>query len=196
MLFGQDIGAIGGVLVLDAFKKDYHLDGLSDKARANLSANIVSTLQAGCLVGSLAAYWVSDKWGRKPALLVASMMAIVGVIMQSAGMGRLAVMYIGRFVAGLGVGAASMLTPLYVSENAPRAIRGGLTGIYQLFIATGTMLAFWVSFSGLGRVTELTLRIDQLRKCPTLPWNHDIYRPSGYADASGRLLVRRHLHVQ
>jgi MFS family permease len=46
-------------------------------------------------------------------------------------------LYVGRLVAGFGVGAASMLTPLYVSENAPRAIRGGLTGLYQLFIATG-----------------------------------------------------------
>lgn len=39
-----------------------------------------------------------------------------------------------------------MLTPLYVSENAPRAIRGGLTGLYQLFIATGVMLSFWVNY--------------------------------------------------
>lgn len=38
-----------------------------------------------------------------------------------------------------------MAVPLYISENAPRAIRGGLTGIYQLFIATGTMLAFWTN---------------------------------------------------
>lgn len=37
-------------------------------------------------------------------------------------------MYAGRLVAGFGVGSASMLTPLYVSECAPRAIRGGLTG--------------------------------------------------------------------
>lgn len=54
-----------------------------------------------------------------------------------------------RFIAGLGVGAASMLTPLYISENAPRAIRGGLTGIYQLFIATGTMLAFWTNYGSI-----------------------------------------------
>lgn len=51
------------------------------------------------------------------------------------------VLYVGRLVAGFGVGAASMLTPLYVSENAPRAIRGGLTGLYQLFIATGMLLS-------------------------------------------------------
>ncbi|MAD82975.1 MAG: hypothetical protein CL912_08420 [Deltaproteobacteria bacterium] len=55
-------------------------------------------------------------------------------------------LYVGRLVAGFGVGAASMLTPLYVSENAPRAIRGGLTGLYQLFIATGVMLSFWVNY--------------------------------------------------
>ena len=38
-------------------------------------------------------------------------------------------------MAGLGVGAASMLNPLYTSENAPRAIRGALTGLYQLFVS-------------------------------------------------------------
>lgn len=55
---------------------------------------------------------------------------IVGVVMQtgSANTGNFPAMYVGRFTAGLGVGAASMLTPLYVSECSPRAIRGGLTG--------------------------------------------------------------------
>jgi hypothetical protein len=42
-----------------------------------------------------------------------------------------------------------MVVPLYISENAPRAIRGGLTGIYQLFIATGTMLSFWVNYGSI-----------------------------------------------
>lgn len=42
-----------------------------------------------------------------------------------------------------------MLTPLYISENAPRAIRGGLTGIYQLFNVFGSMLAFWINYGSL-----------------------------------------------
>lgn len=42
-----------------------------------------------------------------------------------------------------------MVVPLYIAENAPRAIRGGLTGIYQLFIACGTMLAFWVNYGSI-----------------------------------------------
>ena len=54
-----------------------------------------------------------------------------------------------RFVAGVGVGAASMITPLYVSENAPRAIRGALTGLYQLFIVTGVCIAFWINYGSL-----------------------------------------------
>lgn len=66
--------------------------------------------------------------------------------MQSGGQGELSVLYIGRFVSGVGVGAASMLTPLYISENAPRAIRGGLTGMYQVFIAFGTMMSFWINY--------------------------------------------------
>lgn len=54
-----------------------------------------------------------------------------------------------RLITGLGVGAASMINPLYVSENAPRAIRGGLTGLYQLFITMGIMLAFWINYGSL-----------------------------------------------
>lgn len=55
-------------------------------------------------------------------------MTSIGVAFQAESKGSLTLMYIGRLIAGFGVGAASMLTPLYVSECAPRAIRGGLTG--------------------------------------------------------------------
>jgi MFS family permease len=49
-------------------------------------------------------------------------------------------MFLLRFISGLGVGGASMVVPLYITENAPRAIRGGLTGIYQLFVSTAERL--------------------------------------------------------
>lgn len=79
-------------------------------------------------------------------------LASAGIVMQaaSAARGTLAVMYVGRFVAGLGVGAALTLTSLYVSECAPRAIRGGLTAFYQLFIVFGIMVAFWCAADGKG----------------------------------------------
>ncbi|RJE23707.1 MFS quinate transporter [Aspergillus sclerotialis] len=149
MLFGMDSGIIGGVLTMDPFKAKYGIEDLDKVGAANLSANIVSTLQAGCFFGALFASPVADAWGRKTALMLASVFAIIGVIMQAAASGHLEAMYIGRVITGLGVGAASMVNPLYVSENAPRAIRGGLTGLYQLFITTGIMIAFWINYGSL-----------------------------------------------
>ncbi|KAJ5033430.1 uncharacterized protein L3040_008546 [Drepanopeziza brunnea f. sp. 'multigermtubi'] len=143
MLFGWDIGSIGGIIVMEAFKAEYKI---TEGVAANLNSNIVSTLQGGCFFGALAAYYCADRFGRRPSLLAAAAVATTGVVIQCSTVGKLEGLYVGRLVAGLGVGAASMLTPLYVSENSPRAIRGGLTGIYQLFIATGIMLSFWVNY--------------------------------------------------
>lgn len=54
-----------------------------------------------------------------------------------------------RVIAGIGVGMASVAVPLMISEHAPRAIRGALTGLYQLSITTGIMLSFWIDFGAL-----------------------------------------------
>lgn len=147
MSFGWDSSVIGGVIVLPPFIKDFKLGDPNSEAAANLSANIVSTLQAGCFLGSLIASPMTDRFGRKWCLIGVSLIIIVGIIMQAAASGILGPMYAGRFIAGVGVGAASTINPIYVSENAPRAIRGLLTGLYQLFIVTGGMIAFWINYS-------------------------------------------------
>ncbi|TDZ14582.1 Quinate permease [Colletotrichum orbiculare MAFF 240422] len=54
-----------------------------------------------------------------------------------------------RLIAGIAIGIASSVNPLYVSENAPRGIRGLLTGLYQLSIVTGLTLAFWINYGSL-----------------------------------------------
>ncbi|KAB5549475.1 general substrate transporter [Coniochaeta sp. 2T2.1] len=146
MSFGWDSSVIGGVIVLPPFQRDYGLTG--DKvAVANLSSNIVSTLQAGCFLGSLLAWPLTNRFGRKWCLIGISVVISIGIIMQSAASGNLGAIYAGRFISGVGVGAASTINPIYVSENAPRAIRGLLTGLYQLFIVTGGMIAFWINYS-------------------------------------------------
>lgn len=134
MSFGWDSSVIGGVITLPPFIRDYGLGESDSVASANLSANIVSTLQAGCFLGALMAFSLTDRYGRKWCLIVCSWIILVGVAMQASASGHLPAMYVGRFIAGVGVGAASAINPLYVSENAPRAIRGLLTGLYQLFI--------------------------------------------------------------
>ncbi|KAI0474160.1 general substrate transporter [Xylariaceae sp. FL0804] len=146
MSFGWDNGVIGGVIELDAFIKSYGLGNEDSVASANLQGNIVSVLQAGCFVGALAAYPMTDAWGRRRCLVGAAMFTLSGVIMQAAASGYLQPLYIGRFIAGLGVGCSSVVNPIYVTENAPRAIRGLLTGMYQLFIVTGSLIAFWINY--------------------------------------------------
>jgi sugar porter (SP) family MFS transporter len=146
MSFGWDSSVIGGVINLTPFKRDYGLYG-DDLAVANLQGNIVSVLQAGCFFGAILAFPMTDWFGRKWCLVGAASIILAGVAMQASASGHLEALYIGRLIAGFGVGAASVVNPIYVSENAPRAIRGLLTACYQLFIVTGGMIAFWINYA-------------------------------------------------
>lgn len=81
--------------------------------------------------------WLANCIGRRMSLIVASILVFIGVAFQAAASGYIACLYIGRFIAGIAIGIASSVNPLYVSESAPRGIRGLLTGFYQLSIVTG-----------------------------------------------------------
>ena len=81
--------------------------------------------------------------------MIVSVFAFVGGLLQAFSYGRLACFYVGRFVEGLGLGGATMLAPTYVSENAPRGIRGLLVGFYQLFETMGAMIAFFIDYGSL-----------------------------------------------
>lgn len=81
--------------------------------------------------------WLANRIGRRMSLIVASILVFIGVTLQAAASGHIASLYVGRFIAGVAIGIASSVNPLYVSENAPRGIRGLLTGFYQLSIVTG-----------------------------------------------------------
>lgn len=129
MLFGWDTGAISGVLAMEGTKKKFGYADWSKDAVSMMEQNIVSTLQAGCFLACFFTGYLADRFGRRPCLMGTGILTTIGVIFQaaSAANGEIAVMYVGRFLAGMGVGAASTLVPLYVSECAPRAIRGALT---------------------------------------------------------------------
>ncbi|KAL6366211.1 hypothetical protein LRP88_00308 [Fusarium phalaenopsidis] len=161
MLFGWETGAIGGVLAMEDTQKRFGYADASDKHKATQDQNIVSTLQAGCFLACFLTSWLTEKFGRRWCLIATGALTTAGVICQagSAVKGIIAVMYVGRFISGLGVGAASTLVPLYVSECAPRAIRGGLISFYQLFIVLGVMLAFWANYGCLLHATAPAIYI-------------------------------------
>ncbi|KAJ5485425.1 hypothetical protein N7539_005413 [Penicillium diatomitis] len=145
-MFGYDLAFIGTSIELKPFKRDFGLLGASQSAQNAFAANVVSLLQAGCFFGSLAAAPVGDKFGRRIALATGAVCFIAGSVMQVASSGSQTVMFVGRLVGGLGVGAASMLVPLYTAECAPPEIRGRLVGIYEIGVQLGTCLGFWINF--------------------------------------------------
>ncbi|KAH6976162.1 hypothetical protein BKA56DRAFT_488860 [Ilyonectria sp. MPI-CAGE-AT-0026] len=148
-LFGVDAGIIGGVLVMPDFKREFGLDERPPSAAADLSGNLVTTMQAGAVAGALVCSPFADRWGRKPALLAVAITGLIGGLMQAFSYGHFSVFYIGRFVEGIGLGAGTMLAPTYVSENSPRAIRGFLVGFFQLLLVMGGMTAYFINYGSL-----------------------------------------------
>ncbi|CAM1510822.1 Fc.00g083350.m01.CDS01 [Cosmosporella sp. VM-42] len=154
-LFGVDAGIIGGVLAMPDFKRltfanrEFGLDNRPPKAAADLSGNLVTTMQAGAIAGALISSPFADRKGRKPALLAVAVTGLIGGLMQAFSYGHLPAFYIGRFVEGIGLGAGTMLAPTYVSENSPRAIRGFLVGFFQLLLVMGGMVAYFINYGSL-----------------------------------------------
>ncbi|KXJ90087.1 general substrate transporter [Microdochium bolleyi] len=146
VMFGYDLGFIGTAMELDSFKRDFGTLHASTAEKSAFAANVVSLLQAGCIVGSLAVSPVADHWGRRTALLFTALFYNIGSAIQTAAHGSTAMMLAGRAIGGVGVGAASMIVPLYVSEAAPPNIRGRLVGIYEVGVSAGTMIGFFINY--------------------------------------------------
>ena len=96
-------------------------------------------------VGALGQAFTSDRFGRRGSILIWSAIFTVGTAIQTSTVTSLAQITIGRFIAGLGVGALSAIVPLYNGETAPKAMRGMLLVLYQLQIIIGYV--FIVTFT-------------------------------------------------
>lgn len=110
---------------------------------ASRQSIITSLLSAGTFVGALGQAFTSDlRWGRRGSIFVWSTIFTIGVAIQTGTARSLAQITVGRFIAGLGVGALSAIVPLYIGESAPKKIRGALLSLYQLQIISGIMLSY------------------------------------------------------
>jgi len=110
------------------------------------SGLIVALLSIGTLMGALIAAPIADKFGRKYSIVFWNIIFCIGVIVQITTTKPWYQISLGRWVAGLGVGGLSVLTPMYQSETAPRYVRGALVSCYQLFITLGIFTAYCEQF--------------------------------------------------
>ncbi|KAF9056071.1 general substrate transporter, partial [Panaeolus papilionaceus] len=103
---------------------------------------ITSLLSAGTFVGALGQAFTSDRFGRRGSILIWAAIFTIGVAIQTGTEFSVVQLTIGRFIAGLGVGALSAIVPLYNGETAPKAMRGTLLVLYQLQIIIGLFLSY------------------------------------------------------
>lgn len=135
LLFGYDTAVIAGAIGFLQIKF-----GLSS-AMVGWAA---SSAIWGCVFGAMMAGTASDRLGRKKVLLVSAVLFIISAI-GSAIPENLTQFILARFIGGVGVGAASMLSPLYISEVAPAKNRGTLVSMYQLAIVLGINLIYFIN---------------------------------------------------
>lgn len=146
LLFGYDIGVINGVLEMTPFKDTFKWEDSTQEGF------IVSSLQLGCFIGSIFSSVLCDHLGRRRSILVGAIIFCVGGTLQTIA-GALAPLYAGRLVAGLAIGLLSMAVPLYLSEIAPKEVRGRLVSMQQLAITVGILVSFLINF-GTSKITN------------------------------------------
>lgn len=144
---GLDEGGISGAVAQVSFK---HQFGLSDKTKsaselADLKSNITSMVQLGAVGGAIIAMYTSDKLGRINAMRAVCVLWVVGVIIQmtSTQVGQL---YAGRLIEGLAIGQTTTIGPAYLSEVAPRQIRGMCGCIFAGAVYFGIMLSYFCHY--------------------------------------------------
>ncbi|KAL7412364.1 putative high-affinity glucose transporter of the major facilitator superfamily [Mrakia frigida] len=159
-LFGYDTGVAGGIVSTAPFQRDFKYSAafypdLNDKQlakkQADIASNVVSLLQVGAFFGALGSAPITQRIGRKWALMLGTIVFTIGAILQTVPKGGassgLALMYSGRVVSGLGVGLMSTVCPTYVSELAPKNVRGRITGLFQIVVVIGVAFSYWIEYA-------------------------------------------------
>ena len=156
LLFGYDTGVISGTV--GALENYFVLPkGLEQNAANAFKGFLVSSALIGCVIGGALSGVISKSLGRKKGLLLAGILFLISALgsampeMVFRPIGQLdhtfsTIFIIYRIIGGVGVGLASMLSPLYIAEIAPAKIRGRLVSYNQLAIVAGFMVVYFVNF--------------------------------------------------
>lgn len=162
LLFGYDTAVINGAVdSLKAYFIDPRFTDLANSAQANAANSLlgflVSSALIGCIVGGLIGGWVSTHIGRKRGLILAAVLFLISALGASApefpfapighgGPAYMPMFVIYRILGGIGVGLASMLSPMYIAEIAPPKVRGSLVAWNQFAIIFGMLVIYFVNF--------------------------------------------------
>ncbi|SJK98267.1 related to transporter (major facilitator superfamily) [Armillaria ostoyae] len=143
--FGYDQGVIANVLVMKDFTERWPISPFQEGL-------MTAILELGALTGSVLSGFFADRYSRRLSIFTACVVFCIGSAFQC-GAWKLYHIFIGRAVGGLGVGALSMLSPLYMAEISPPELRGSLMALEQFAIVLGV-----------GRYEEALASLAKLRR--------------------------------
>jgi MFS transporter, SP family, xylose:H+ symportor len=162
LLFGYDTAVINGAVgCLKAYFIDPRFPDLTNPVQANAANSllgfVVSSALIGCIFGGMIGGWVSTHIGRKRGLVIAAVLFLLSALGAAApefpfapighgGPGFMTGFVIYRIIGGIGVGLASMLSPMYIAEIAPAKVRGNLVAWNQFAIIFGMLVIYFVNF--------------------------------------------------
>ena len=156
LLFGYDTAVISGAV---GSLRAYFIDprNLAPDSANLLWGAVNSSALIGCIIGGLLGGWISTRVGRRGGLIVAAVLFLVSAIGAAApefpfaavghgGPGYMWNFVAYRIISGIGVGLASMLSPMYIAEIAPATVRGNLVAWNQFAIIFGMLVIYFVNY--------------------------------------------------
>jgi SP family sugar:H+ symporter-like MFS transporter len=136
-MFGYDSGVINGT--------QKGLEAAFDLGRLGIGVNVGAIL-VGSAIGAFGAGRLADAIGRRNVMMIAAFLFLFSALLAGAANGSVIFIF-ARIIGGLGVGAASVISPVYISEVTPASIRGRLSSVQQVMIITGLTGAFVANFA-------------------------------------------------
>ncbi|KAH8645927.1 MFS quinate transporter [Tricladium varicosporioides] len=143
---GFDEGNIASLVVQKRWMETFNVHHQSTAEYANTKGWVVSIATAGAVFGCLGCTYFNDRLGRRWALRGATAIYIAGILGQGLCNGNLSGLYASRFVAGIGIGVTTIVPPTYISEIAPKSIRGLLTLQYAACQQLGVVFGFFINY--------------------------------------------------
>ncbi len=136
LLFGYDTGVVSGALLF--LKTQYHLSPTMQEV-------VTGVVLVGAVLGAAGSGRLADRLGRRVLMIITAGIFLVGVLVTAFAPG-VAVLIAGRVIVGIGIGVASYLGPLYISEISPAAQRGSLVALNQLLLTLGILISYFVDY--------------------------------------------------
>jgi sugar porter (SP) family MFS transporter len=137
LLFGYDTGVISGALIF--IKQSFGLSIFQQELA-------VSSVLIGAAVLAITGGSLSDRFGRRKMLLITSVVFIAGALVCAAAE-SIQILILGRVIVGAGIGLASSIVPLYISEISPAKARGWQVSLFQLAITAGILAAYLADYA-------------------------------------------------